>query len=156
MFEAASNMNEDDAKAPSQESAKTSTEDNSKDNKDSVATEDNDTKDNNEPTEAETLFVKLEFKLVDWSFLDFSRVVSTDTSVQSIKESIKLHHGGNIKRLTLCLDFYQETNELRNEMLTLKEIGIGGGSKNEPTERVMFYDFTPVASESGSDPILMC
>jgi len=155
MFEAASNMNEGDAKAPSQESAKTSTEDNAKDNKDSVATEDNDTKENNEPTEAETLFVKLEFKLVYWS-LDFSRVVSTDTSVQSIKESIKLHHGGNIRRLTLCLDCYQESNELRNDQLTLKEIGIAGGSKNEPTKRVMFYDFTPDSSESGSDPILMC
>ena len=74
MFEAASNMNEDDAKAPSQESAKTSTEDNAKDNKDSVATEDNDTKDNNEPTEAETLLVKLEFKLVDWSFMKFQLI----------------------------------------------------------------------------------
>jgi len=155
MSKAASNMNEDDAKAPSQESAKTSTEDTAKDNKDSVATEDNDDKDNNEPTEAETSFVKLEFKLVDWS-LDYSRVVSTETSVQSIKESIKLHHGGKIKRLTLCLDCYQETNELRNEMLTLKEIGIVGGLKNELTKRVMFYDFTPEASESGSDPILMC
>jgi len=155
MFEAASNMNEDDAKAPSQESVKISTEDNAKDNKDSVATEDNAAKDNNEPTEAETSFVKLEFKLVDWSF-NYSRVVSTETSVQSIKESIKLHHGGKIKRLTLCLDCYQETNELRNEMLTLKEIGIVGGLKNEPTKRAMFYDFTPEASESGSDPILMC
>lgn len=156
MFEAASNMNEDDAKAPSQESAKTSTEDNAKDNKDSVATEDKAAKDNNEPTEAETSFVKLEFKLVDWSYMDFSLAVSTDTSVQSIKETIKLHHGGKIKRLTLCLNCYQETNELRNEQLTLKEIGIVGGSKNEPTKRVMFYDFTPEASESGSDPILMC
>jgi len=146
MFEAASNMNEDDAKAPSQESVKTSTEDNAKENKESVATED----------EAESSFVKLEFKLVDWSFMDFSRVVSTDTSVQSIKETIKLHHGGKIKRLTLCLDCYQEANELRNDQLSLKEAGIIGGSKNEPIEKVMFYDFTPVTSETGTDPILMC
>ena len=149
-------MNEDDAKAPSQESVKTSTEDNAKDNKDSVATEDNAAKDNNEPTEAETSFVKLEFKLVDWSYMDYSRVVSTETSVQSIKESIKLHHGGKIKRLKLCLDCYQETNELRNEMQTLKEIGIIGGSKNDPRSVVMYYDFSPVTSETGTDPILMC
>ena len=140
MSEAATKKNKDNAEASSREPAETSTEDKAKD-----------------PSrdEAEPSFVKLEFKLVDWSF-NFSRVVSTETSVQSIKETIKLHHGGKIKRLTLCLDCYQETNELRNDQLTLKEAGIVGGSKNEPANQVMYYDFTPDSSECGSDPILMC
>ena len=139
MSETANNiLSEDRTKAPSREPVeKASTEDNAKD-------------------EADSSFVKLEFKLVDWSYMDFSRVVSTDTSIQSIKESIKLHHGGNIKRLTLCMDCYQETNELRNDQLSLKELGIFGGSKNDPCLVVMYYDFTPDSSESGSDPILMC
>ena len=60
MSEAASNMNEDDAKAPSRELAeKTSTEDNAKDK---------------EPAEADS-FVKLEFKLVDWSYMVTPRVL---------------------------------------------------------------------------------
>lgn len=155
MSEAANNLSEDKTKTPSREPVETSTDGTVKAPSQEPAIEEDNAKDK-EPAEADSSFVKLEFKLVDWSYMDFSRVVSTDTSIQSIKESIKLHHGGNIKRLTLCLDCYQETKELRNDQLSLKEAGIMGGSKNDPTSVIMYYDFTPDSSESGSDPILMC
>ena len=60
--------------------------------------------------------------------MDFSRVFRSSTTIHTIKEVIENYHGGNIQKLTLCKDTYTETNELRNDRITLKEcLGI---SKN--------------------------
>ena len=101
-------------------------------------------------------WVTINFKLVDWSYMDFSRTLRVDTTIHTIKERIKTWHGGKIAKLTLCKHAYLETNELRNDKQSLKDCGINGDS-NKKNARVveMHYNFIPSLSDK-PDPILMC
>ena len=59
--------------------------------------------------------------------------------------------------MTICKDKYQETNELRDEMLTLKESGIDGAcDKSQAPVVTLYYDFKLDACTDQKDPILMC
>ena len=99
-------------------------------------------------------WVRLDMKLVDWSYMDFSRTVKVDTTLGTIKEVIKKRHGGNLSSLTICKDSYQETHELRDDKLTLKQYGINGAAeKSEAPTLTLYYDFKP---EGISDPLVMC
>ena len=95
-------------------------------------------------------------KLIDWSYMDFSRVFRSSTTIHTIKEVIENYHGGNIQKLTLCKDTYTETNELRNDRITLKEcLGISGSlDKNKAPVIRICYDFLPDGCTE-PDPILM-
>jgi hypothetical protein len=97
-----------------------------------------------------------QMKLIDWNYMDTSCTVRVDTTLHTIKETIKKYHGGKIKRLTVCLHSYQESNELNDDSLTLKQCGIDGavGKENAPSV-TLIYDFVPCGSTE-SDPILMC
>ncbi|KAL7462791.1 hypothetical protein ACHAXS_003170, partial [Conticribra weissflogii] len=69
-------------------------------------------------------WVQLDMKLIDWSYMDFSRTVQVTTTIHSIKEVIKKWHGGKIAHVTVCMDSFSERNELRDERCTLRDIGI--------------------------------
>ena len=87
--------------------------------------------------------------------MDFARTVRVDTSIHTIKEVIKKWHGGKIASLTVCKDNYQETNELHDGRLTLKECGIDGATdKSQAPVVTLYYDFKPDGS-TDPDPILM-
>ena len=89
--------------------------------------------------------------------MDFSRIVRVDTPIKTIKEVIKKWHGGKIASLTLCKDAYQESNELKEDKLTLKEWGIDGvQDKNKAPAVTLYYDFKPDGCADNPDPILMC
>jgi len=62
---------------------------------------------------------------------------------------------GRIGKLTLCKDEFRETNEMPDEMKTLKHYGIGVSCPNGKTSRVVIcYNFKPI--DYGSpDPILL-
>lgn len=106
-----------------------------------------------EPTDE---WVHLDLKLIDWSFMDKTRIMKLDTTVHTVKETLREYHGGNVSKLTLCNGAYQECNELRDDKRTLKDMGITGSSnKNEAPIVVMFYNFIPDGREE-PDPILMC
>jgi hypothetical protein len=95
-------------------------------------------------------------QLIDWSYMDFSRTFHSSATIHTVKEVIKKWHGGKIQSLTLCKDSYQETNELRDDKLTLKECGIGGAfDKNKAPAVTLYYDFKPSGCAE-PDPILMC
>ena len=101
-------------------------------------------------------WVHLDLKLIDWSFMDKTRIMKLDTTVHTVKETLREFHGGNVSKLTLCAGAYQESNELRDDKRTLKDMGITGSSnKNEAPIVVMFYNFIPDGREE-PDPILMC
>mmetsp|Transcript_10410 Transcript_10410/g.22248 ORF Transcript_10410/g.22248 Transcript_10410/m.22248 type:complete len:133 (-) Transcript_10410:168-566(-) len=103
----------------------------------------------------ESEWVQLDMKLIDWSYMDFSRTVQVTTTIHSIKEVIKKWHGGKIARLTVCKDTFSENNELRNENSTLKDIGIrGNANKEEAPVLTLMYDFKPDGCDN-PDPILM-
>ena len=106
--------------------------------------------DNNNPEE----YVTLSFKLMDWSHMDFKRTLKTSTSIITIKDIIK-HHHGSISSIVICKHSFEEKNELRNANATLKDYCIRGNSdsSNAPCV-VLYYNFKTV--ESQIDPILMC
>lgn len=109
-----------------------------------------------EADEDEGEWVRLEMKLIDWSYMDFARVVRVDTSVHTIKEVIAKWHGGNIAKLTVCKGSFKESNEMRNDNATLKECGIDGTpDKSEAPSVCLHYNFTPGGCDE-PDPILMC
>ena len=95
-------------------------------------------------------------KLLDWSYMDFSTTVRTTTTLRTIKEAIKTHHGGRLKRLTVCKGEYRETNEMRDESLTLKEGGIEGAlDKDQAPTVTLHYNFVPDGCDE-PDLVLMC
>ena len=100
--------------------------------------------DNNNPEE----YVTLSFKLMDWSHMDFKRTLPTSTSITTIKDIIK-HHHGSISSIVICKHSFEEKNELRNANATLKDYGISDGPSV-----VLYYNFKTV--ETQIDPILMC
>ncbi|KAL7541928.1 hypothetical protein ACHAXR_011360 [Thalassiosira sp. AJA248-18] len=101
-------------------------------------------------------WVKLDMKLIDWNYMDFSRTLRVTTTLHTIKEVIKNCHGGNIASITVCKDRYQETNELRDDKLTLKQYGIDGSlNKSQAPVVSLHYDFKPGGCTE-PDPILMC
>lgn len=106
-------------------------------------------------SQSEEEWVRLDMKLVDWSYMDFSRTVRVDTTLRTIKDLIGKWHGGHIAQLTLFKDSHQETNELRSDEATLKECGIDGAAKDAAPVVTLHYNFTPEGC-TDPDPILMC
>jgi len=61
---------------------------------------------------------------------------------------------GRMSHLKICRGEFKEYNEMRDDMKTLKEYGIQGGSKEDPPTIKLCYDFNPSA-RNGFDPILL-
>mmetsp|Transcript_5444 Transcript_5444/g.7860 ORF Transcript_5444/g.7860 Transcript_5444/m.7860 type:complete len:108 (+) Transcript_5444:1946-2269(+) len=99
-------------------------------------------------------YVTVSMKLIDWSHMDFMRTLPTSTSIQTLKDIIKQHHG-SITGIVICKNNFEEKNELRDGRLTLRDYGIQGSSdqSNVPCV-VLHYNFK--TGEAQIDPILMC
>jgi hypothetical protein len=98
-------------------------------------------------------FVTINMKLIHWPHLDFKRTVQTTTTVRTITEVIKHHHGGPlITSIVICVHNFEQKNELRNANTTLKDCGIRGTSDryNAP-DIALYYNF-----KAEEDPILLC
>lgn len=110
-------------------------------------------------------FVILDFKLLNWKYMNFTQKFRDSTHVFTIKKLLKERHG-RIEDLKVCLNAFSEPNEVKDEMLTLKECGLRGRQPNMiigssgaleiepgsiPTFSV-FYDFKPL---NFSDPIML-
>ena len=110
-------------------------------------------------------FVMLDFKLLNWKYMNFTQKFRDTTHIFTIKKLLKERHG-RIEDLKVCLNAFSEPNEIKDEMLTLKEcgckgrqpsmiIGPSGALEIEPGSIptfAVFYDFKPV---NYSDPILL-
>eukprot|EP00574_Skeletonema_japonicum_P013729 CAMPEP_0201734116 /NCGR_PEP_ID=MMETSP0593-20130828/33315_1 /ASSEMBLY_ACC=CAM_ASM_000672 /TAXON_ID=267983 /ORGANISM="Skeletonema japonicum, Strain CCMP2506" /LENGTH=89 /DNA_ID=CAMNT_0048227385 /DNA_START=120 /DNA_END=386 /DNA_ORIENTATION=+ len=81
-------------------------------------------------------YVTLSMKLIDWSHMDFKITLPTSTSIQTLKDIIKQHHG-SIVGIIICKNNYEEKNELRDARLTLKDCGIRGSSDQSNTPCVV-------------------
>ena len=95
--------------------------------------------------------VKLEFRLMNWNFLDFELECPTDTHVFTLKKKIIERHG-RIKDLVVCKESYEEQNELTDDMKTLEEYGILGGTADDNVVARIFYEFKPCDHD---DPLLL-
>ena len=99
-------------------------------------------------------YVTLSMKLIDWSHMDFKMTLPTSTSIQTLTDIIKQHHG-SISSIVICKNSFEENNELRHAQATLEDCGIRGSSdKSNAPCVVLYYNFKTV--ESQIDPILMC
>ena len=117
-----------------------------------------------------THYVTIHLKLVNWVFLDFTLqdVCINNTKLFSIKRKIKERHG-RISNLRVYHGSMQPQTEMKDEMLTLEQLGIEGLPKNgsisapgldgeapivetERAEVTFWYDFKPFIHD---DPLLL-
>jgi hypothetical protein len=104
-------------------------------------------------------WINIEFKLLNWKFMNFSQHFREDTRLFTIKKILQERHG-KLDSLKLCFHAFTDQNELNDEMLTLKEVGIKGVpvDLNSPTEVltiptvILYYDFQ---STNFSDPVIL-
>jgi hypothetical protein len=110
-------------------------------------------------------YLNLEFRMLNWKYMNFNMRFREETHIFTIKKLLAERHG-RVDNMKICLDAFSESNEIKNEMLTLKECGLKGrppqfvpGPDGEfveeegsvPTAQV-FYDFKPL---DYSDPIML-
>jgi len=110
------------------------------------------------------LWVYLDFKLLNWKFMNFKAKCKESTYIFSIKKLLQERHG-KLEDLRICFNSFTEGNEAKNDMLTLKEYGINGALRtpiiqdgkviyDESSVPVIqvFYDFKPTGFD---DPVLL-
>ena len=114
-------------------------------------------------------YVTIHFKLVNWSFLDFSMEVCVNTTkLYSLKRKIKERHG-RISNLRVYHGSMQPQTEMKEEMWTIEQYGIEGEPKSisntgtspredeedddpNTAEIIFWYDFKPFPH---NDPLLL-
>ena len=106
------------------------------------------------------LWINIEFKLLNWKFMNFAQRFRTEeTHLFTIKKLLQERHG-KLDSLKLCFHSFTDSNELNDEMKTLREVGIKGipVDVNLPEEAAqiptvqLFYDFK---STNFSDPVIL-
>jgi len=103
--------------------------------------------------------------MLNWKYMNFNMKFREDTHIFTIKKLLAERHG-RVEELKLCFHAFSESNEVKDEMSTLKGCGIKGrqpqmvmgpsGSyiiepESIPTVQV-FYDFKPL---DYSDPVML-
>lgn len=99
--------------------------------------------------------------------MNFSMKFRENTHIFTLKKLLQNRHG-RIDDLKLCFNAFNETNEVKDEMMTLKECGLTGSPLEppEPAEGeeaidpadvviptvVLIYDFKPA---NYSDPVVL-
>lgn len=78
-------------------------------------------------------WVEIHFKLLNWKFMNFSMKFREQTHVFTLKKLLQERHG-RIDDLTLCFHAYAEANEIKDEMMTLKQCGLKGAPLEKPSE----------------------
>ncbi len=75
------------------------------------------------------MWVYLDFKLLNWKFMNFKAKFKESTYIFSIKKLLQARHG-KLEDLKICFHSFTEGNEAKNDMLTLKEYGINGALRD--------------------------
>jgi hypothetical protein len=63
----------------------------------------------------------LEFKLINWKYMNFTLKVKESTNIFSIKNILRDRHG-RMDDLKICFKSFTEANEVKDDMLTLAGI----------------------------------
>ncbi len=108
--------------------------------------------------------IKIDFKLLNWKFMNFSMKFKEDTYIFTIKRILRERHG-KIEGLKLCFHAFTEANEIHDEMLTLRDCGLKGfpvGAAETEEDKTqeenaipivqLFYDFRP---DTPGDPVIL-
>ncbi|KAJ8601476.1 hypothetical protein CTAYLR_005700 [Chrysophaeum taylorii] len=96
--------------------------------------------------------VTLDFRLMNWNFMNFKLSVPTSTFVFAIKQRLVERHG-RIRDLVVCHTAFAQANEMSDDVKTLQDYGIRGAPHTEPPVEVpIFYEFKPCDHD---DPLLL-
>lgn len=83
--------------------------------------------------------VRLEFKLMNWSYMNFEMRLPTTTYLFAIKKRLEERHGAG--HFLICKDAFAEQNEMTDDMKTLEDYGIF-------QDALVYYEFTPDHDDS--------
>jgi 2-iminoacetate synthase ThiH len=96
--------------------------------------------------------------------MNFSMKFKEDTYIFTIKRLLQERHG-KVEDLKLCFHAFTEANEIHDEMMTLKDLGMKGtpiGHAETAEDKVaeeasvpvvqLFYDYRPLTQ---SDPVIL-
>ena len=65
-----------------------------------------------------TLRIILDFKLINWKYMNFTMKVKENTHIFSIKNILRDRHG-RMDDLKICFKAFTESSEVKDDMLTL-------------------------------------
>ena len=74
-------------------------------------------------------YLQLEFRMLNWKFMNFGQRFKETTNIFTIKKLLAERHG-RVEDMKICIDAFSEANEIKDEMLTLKECGLKGRAPN--------------------------
>lgn len=83
--------------------------------------------------------IKVEFRLINWSYMNFTLELPITTQVFTLKKHLKERHG-NVN-LTLCYDAFAAANELTDDLASLADY--------VSKDTVIYYEF-----KTKYDPLL--
>mmetsp|Transcript_44339 Transcript_44339/g.111013 ORF Transcript_44339/g.111013 Transcript_44339/m.111013 type:complete len:199 (-) Transcript_44339:107-703(-) len=92
-------------------------------------------------------WVNLQVKLVTWEHLNFAVVMRTSTRLYSIVDKVRDRHGGSIRDIILYRHQVHPQNILLDLGRTLDDVGFEGGSRNDPKDEVIWYDYQAHSSD---------
>lgn len=100
-------------------------------------------------------WIVLDMRLLNWSYMNFRLKLRQRTPVFSLKRELEERHG-QITSIKLCLNHFADRNELVDEMKSLADYGLKGGSVDEHDpdmqQYIIYYDFKHCDQ---SDPLLL-
>jgi len=109
----------------------------------------------------------VEFKLINWKFMNFRQKLREDTRIFTIKNMLRERHG-EMDDLKICFKSFTESNEVHDDMLSLLDLGFKGEQIKITIDEVnrqvlrdesdlpvvtLLYDYKPATATV--DPILL-
>ena len=92
------------------------------------------------------LWVNIEFKLLNWKYMNFSTKVRDNSRVFTLKKILANRHG-LVRDLKVCLHSFAEANELGDEMAILSDVGLKGEQQS--------YSIAPDGSKTLDDRYIL-
>ena len=109
----------------------------------------------------------VEFKLINWKFMNFRQKLREDTRLFTIKNMLRERHG-EMQDLKICFKSFTESNEVHDDMLSLLDLGFKGEQITITIDEVnrkvlrdesglpvvtLLYDYKPAVATV--DPVLL-
>ena len=94
-------------------------------------------------------WIRVEFRMLNWKFMNFNKLMRAVNTVQDIAGCIEERHG-KIFELRLFLSPPSLKTEILDNRLKLRDLGFKGALKHAPEEVLLYYDY----KVSSTDPLL--
>lgn len=91
---------------------------------------------------------------MDWNFMDFKLILAVDTNLFVIKRILSKRHA-NIGDLVIFRDSFEDQNKMLEDVNTLKDYGIEGGTNKENAPKIKLCYQINFLESNVSDPLLL-